>query len=121
MSVSRIGVRMVLAGTTALGLLTVLASVSAQAAQGQTGFDISYPQCSGSSLGSAPSLNGTFDILGVNDGIVYSAYPWWYPTGQSSLTKAQADCTATDILGSGGHIHYTQYSNNGFDGDYDCG
>lgn len=75
MSISRIGVRMVLGGTTALGLLAILPSVSAQAAGGATGYDISYPQCSGTSLGSTPSLNGSFDILGVNDGIVYSANP----------------------------------------------
>ncbi|HET6963779.1 MAG TPA: hypothetical protein VFH58_03340 [Acidimicrobiales bacterium] len=75
MGLSRIGVRMVLAGTAALGLLTVLPPVTANAAAGDTGYDISYPQCSGSSVGSTPASTGAFDILGVNDGIVYSANP----------------------------------------------
>jgi hypothetical protein len=56
------------------GLL--LAAVEpAHATAGQTGYDISYPQCNGSSLGSTPSSPGSFDILGVNGGLVYSPNP----------------------------------------------
>jgi hypothetical protein len=47
----------------------------AHAAQGQTGYDISYPQCNGTALGTTPTSQGSFDILGVNDGIVYSPDP----------------------------------------------
>ncbi|HEX6476249.1 MAG TPA: hypothetical protein VF005_03165, partial [Acidimicrobiales bacterium] len=42
----------------------------AGASAGQTGYDVSYPQC-----GRTPSSPGGFDILGVNDGIVYSPNP----------------------------------------------
>ncbi len=266
MNMRRIGIRMGLSGVAAVAMLTVVPSVSAQAAQGQTGYDISYPQCSGGSI-STPQSTGAFDILGVNDGIVYSAnpclaaeyswakvvsvsfyantanpgpssshwpkgqtengvtcpnqksyrigttayndcsyvycwnaaqdsfndavsaagttvaksaqwwldvesanswtrsyaaniadiqggaaffsqnsaagggiytnssswssitgstkqfatYPWWYPTGQGSAATATADCSAPDILGTGGGIRYTQYASGGFDADYDCG
>lgn len=55
--------------------ITVIAALPAAAAAGDTGFDISWPQCNGTQVGSVPSSQGSFDILGVNDGIVYSANP----------------------------------------------
>jgi len=48
---------------------------TAHASAGQTGYDISSPQCSGTALGATPSSHGSFDILGVNAGVVYSPNP----------------------------------------------
>lgn len=70
---SRFGAVAVLCGAL---VATVIAPAGPAAAAvsttGQYGFDISYPQC-----GSVTSLPppGAFDILGANDGIVYSANP----------------------------------------------
>jgi hypothetical protein len=48
---------------------------SALASAGQTGHDISSPQCNGTALGAKPTDQGSFDVLGVNAAIVYSPNP----------------------------------------------
>lgn len=50
--------------------VTALVAVSSAAASSSVGFDISYPQCGGS----FPS-GGAFGIVGVNDGLPFSANP----------------------------------------------
>jgi hypothetical protein len=55
--------------------LTVATGQPAHAGAGQTGYDIAGPQCNGTALGARPPSHGSFDILGVNAGVVYSSNP----------------------------------------------
>ena len=68
------------------------------AATGDTGFDISWPQCNGTGLGSVPGGgHGRFDILGVNGGVVYSANPClsaqyqWAVSGTAAVVSFYAN------------------------------
>ncbi|HWC38222.1 MAG TPA: hypothetical protein VG476_06820 [Acidimicrobiales bacterium] len=53
----------------------VASEQTAHAGTGQTGYDISSPQCNGTAIGARPANQGSFDILGVNAGVVYSPNP----------------------------------------------
>lgn len=48
----------------------------------------------------------------------FGAYKSWAP-GATTLSQAQANCVGGGITGGG--VALTQYPNNGFDGDYQCG
>src|SRR5579884_147949 len=56
-------------------LSVALPALAATGSAGQMGYDVSYPQCTGSTMGSAPITAGAFDILGANGGLTYAANP----------------------------------------------
>lgn len=58
-------------------------------------------------------------ITGDTQDFAGATYPAWFPTGSSSSAVAASDCT-TVTAPSGGTIVMTQYSLNGYDGDYYC-
>ena len=79
-------VNVLLALLVALGslLLTVPNASAATAVAGSTGHDVSYPQC-----GSTLPTTGSFGVVGVTNGIAYSANPclgaqWQWAAGQSA-------------------------------------
>ena len=79
-------VKLLMAGVVALGtpLFTAPEASAAAAISGSTGHDVSYPQC-----GSALPTTGSFGVVGVTNGIAFSANPcmaaqWQWASGQSS-------------------------------------
>jgi hypothetical protein len=78
----------------ACAVLALVPVLAASAAVGAHGYDISYPQCSRVSSLPAPD---SFDILGANDGIVYSANPClgaeygWATAGAAAVVSFYAN------------------------------
>jgi hypothetical protein len=85
---------------TALGVacavFALVPVLGAGAAAGAHGYDISYPQCNGTDISPLPG-HDSFDILGVNDGRVYSANPClaaeytWATGGTAALVSFYAN------------------------------